>query len=525
MQHLPNWYAQAHPEEDFSETFAVWLGSPPEEWRQKYNGWKSLEKLEYIHSVMQEVAGTKPAVTKGRRSYEASKLRKTLAKYYAGRRKTYAEDFPDFYDADLRAIFSDGDPGGESAAKVMRKHRAALIASIVQWTGQRKYTVSMLVRQTDPALPGVEADGAARSGSPAVRAGRLSRDIGDQSLVHWQIQEVRVDMKILVLFDIAQRADPEEKFTPESLREQQKPTEASVLDSLQRLGHQVETLAVFDNVTTIVEKLKACAPDIVFNLTESFHHDRSHEPNIPALLELMKVRYTGAGPEGLLLCKDKALAKKVLAYHRVRLPRFVVSHQARPVRGLQRFKYPAFVKPVGEESSDGIAKASFVRTAEEAMERVRYIHQKFDCDVLIEEYIEGRELYLSVLGNRRLTVFPPREIFFEQVPDDVPKFATSHAKWNEKYREKWGIKNGPAGELPAGVEEHLKQLARKVYRVLKIHGFGRVDVRLTPQGDVFVIEANPNPSLAEDEDFAQAALSSGMTYDALITEILSAAQV
>jgi hypothetical protein len=147
VQHLPNWYAQAHPEEDFSETFAVWLGSPPEEWRAKYKGWKALEKLEYIHTVMQEVAGSKPVVVKGRRSYEASKLRSTLAKYYAARRKMYAEDFPDFYDADLRAIFSNGEPGGESAAKWMRKHRAALIRSIVQWTGQRKYTVSMLVRR------------------------------------------------------------------------------------------------------------------------------------------------------------------------------------------------------------------------------------------------------------------------------------------------------------------------------------------------------------------------------------------
>src|SRR5690349_23063751 len=157
-------------------------------------------------------------------------------------------------------------------------------------------------------------------------------------------------MKILVLFDVAQRADPEEKFTPESLREYQKPTEASVLDSLQRLGHQVETLAVFDNVTTIVEKLKACAPDIVFNLTESFHHNRAHEPNIPALLELMKVRYTGSGPDALLLCKDKALAKKVLAYHHVRTPRFVVSHRQSPLRRLKQFNFPGFVKPVGEES-------------------------------------------------------------------------------------------------------------------------------------------------------------------------------
>jgi D-alanine-D-alanine ligase len=330
-------------------------------------------------------------------------------------------------------------------------------------------------------------------------------------------------MKVLVLFDLAQRADPEEKFTPESLREQNKPTEACVMDCLQRLGHEVETLAAFDNVTAIVEKLTVCKPDIVFNLTESFYHDRSHEPNIPALLDLMKVRYTGSGPEGLMLCKDKALAKKVLAYHRVRLPRFVVSHQARPVRGLQRFKYTAFVKPWARNHPTASPKRLSSKGADEAMERVRYLHQKFECDVLIEEYIDGRELYLSVLGNRRLTVFPPREIFFAQVPEDVPKFATFHAKWNEKYRDKWGIKNGPAKELPAGVEEHLKQLARKVYRVLKIQGFGRIDVRLTPEGDVYVIEANPNPSLTEDEDFAQAALSAGTSFDALITEILNAA--
>src|SRR5579871_5303743 len=131
-------------------------------------------------------------------------------------------------------------------------------------------------------------------------------------------------MKILVLFDVAHRADPDEAFSPEALLEQDKPTEASVLECLTHLGHQVETLPVFDNVTAIVEKLKACKPDIVFNLSESFHHDRSHEPNIPALLELMKVPYTGSGPDALLLCKNKSLAKKVLAYHHVRLPRFVV---------------------------------------------------------------------------------------------------------------------------------------------------------------------------------------------------------
>ena len=147
VRHLSNWYAQAHPDEDFAETFAVWMASPPDEWRQRYSGWKALEKLEYVDTLMREVAGAPPAVRRGRRISEAGKLRKTLAHYYAARRKLYAGDFPDFYDADLRAIFRNGEPGGESAARVMRKHRGALITSIVQWTGQHKYTISMLVRK------------------------------------------------------------------------------------------------------------------------------------------------------------------------------------------------------------------------------------------------------------------------------------------------------------------------------------------------------------------------------------------
>src|SRR5437868_13697027 len=188
-------------------------------------------------------------------------------------------------------------------------------------------------------------------------------------------------MKILVLFDLARRSAPEETFSPQSLKEiEDKPTEADVLLSLERLGHQVETLAVYDNVTAIVERLKACAPDIVFNLSESFYHDRSHEPNIPALLELMNVKYTGSGPDALLLCKDKALAKKVLAFHRVRSPHFLVSHRGHPLRRLRRFIFPAFVKPVCGESSDGISRASFARDEGEALERARFIHQKFGCD-------------------------------------------------------------------------------------------------------------------------------------------------
>jgi len=331
-------------------------------------------------------------------------------------------------------------------------------------------------------------------------------------------------VKVLVVFDLSRRAAADETFSPRELKEQEdKETEADVLACLKRLGHEVETLAVFDDVLPIVEKVRSFAPDVVFNLTESFHSDRAHEANIPALLELMKVRYTGARPEGLMLCKDKPLAKKILAYHRVRVPHFVISPEQRPLKRLRRFIYPAFVKPVGEESSDGISKASFAKSEDEALERARFVHEKFKCDALIEEYIDGRELYLSVMGNRKLNVFPPREIFFNEVPDDEPKFATFKAKWDDVYRKKWGIRNGAASQLPEGSEEKLARLASKVYRVLKIRGLGRIDIRLTPAGEIVIIEANPNPSLARDDDFAQAASAAGLDYDVLIQKILDTA--
>ena len=332
-------------------------------------------------------------------------------------------------------------------------------------------------------------------------------------------------MKILVLFDVHRHIGPGETFSVKSLRtEEEKPTEADVLACLRKLGHEVETLAVYDEVKVVFERVDAFKPDVVFNLCETFFSDRAHEPNIPALLELINVPYTGAGPDALMLCKDKALAKKLLAFHHVRVARFVVSSRERPLRRLPRFAYPAFVKPIGEEASEGIARASLARTQEEAIERARFLHERFESDALIEEYIDGRELYLGVVGNRRLTVFPPREIFFGEPPqEDAPRFATAKAKWDDAYRKKWKIRNGPAGPLPPGLERKLAELARKVYRILHIRGLGRIDARLTPSGEVVVIEANPNPSLAREDDFAQAAAQVGIGYEALIQKILESA--
>ena len=147
VRHLDNWYAQSHPDEDFAETFAVWLAGPSEEWRERYHGWKALEKLEYVDRLMQEVSGKPSVRARGRRISEARRLRKTLARHYAARRKLYAEDFPDFHDPDLLAIFGDGEPSPEFAARLMRRNRKPLVDSIVRWTGQRKYTVNMLVRR------------------------------------------------------------------------------------------------------------------------------------------------------------------------------------------------------------------------------------------------------------------------------------------------------------------------------------------------------------------------------------------
>jgi D-alanine-D-alanine ligase len=330
-------------------------------------------------------------------------------------------------------------------------------------------------------------------------------------------------MKVLCLFDVDRQLDPSENLSIRALRhEEHKPMEADVITSLRALGHDVSRLAVYSNVRDMLDRIASFAPDVVFNMCETFHWDRAHEPNIPGLLDLMKVRYTGAGPEALMLCKDKALAKKILAFHGIRVASHVVSHRARPIKKLRRFRFPAFVKPLGEEGSNGITKSSYARNEAEAVERAAFLHERFECDVLIEEYIEGRELTVGVLGNKRPLAFPPRETFFGKADDDemAPRFATQKAKWDDSYRRKWRIRNGEPDPLPAGAAERLARTARMAYRVLKIRGVVRLDVRLTENGQVVVIEVNPNPSLARTDDFAMAAAAAGIHYDALIQRML-----
>jgi D-alanine-D-alanine ligase len=270
----------------------------------------------------------------------------------------------------------------------------------------------------------------------------------------------------------------------------------------------------------LIQALEEDPPDLVFNLCEAFGNDRDFEPHVAALLELMKVPYTGAGVTPLRVCKDKSLTKKILSYHRVRVPRFVVSPKNKPLKGLGKFAFPAFIKPLALEASEGIAQLSLAENEKQALERVRYINEKLGVDAIIEEYIEGRELYVGVLGNERLMAFPPRELFFREVAEGEPKFATFRAKWDDEYRKKWGINTGAARGISTEMERQIAKLCKKIYRLLQMRGYGRIDLRLTPQGEVVFIEANPNPSIAREDDFARSAEKAGLDYEELIARIL-----
>lgn len=331
-------------------------------------------------------------------------------------------------------------------------------------------------------------------------------------------------LKILLLFDFAY-PPPKDHDYSEYLKSEEFEDDRFMIRTLEKLGHEVEIMGLFDDIESLIDRIKVSQPDLVFNLCEAFKNDRQYEPNIVSLLELLGVKYTGAGPAALRLCKDKGLTKKVLSYHRIRFPHFVISRKSSPIQKLKRLEYPLLVKPIDGEASEGIAQTSFVNNEKDCIERVKFVHEKFESDVIIEEYIEGRELYVSILGNERLTVFPSRELFFKEVPEGEPKFATYKAKWDEAYREKWGIKTGVVSNLPKEVEKEIGFACKKIYRLFEMKGYGRIDFRLKEDGRVYFLEANPNPYLGAKEDFALSAKAGGLGYDQLLERIISLAGV
>lgn len=326
-------------------------------------------------------------------------------------------------------------------------------------------------------------------------------------------------LKVLALFDVGSPTALDEDLGAE-LKTADWKVEKEVLAALKKLGHETDYLAIFDDFDLLRQKLDSYQPDLVFNLADQFRNNRALDQNIVSFLELRGCAFTGCGSTGLTLCKNKAISKKILGYHRIRVPEFMVVARGRRVSRPARLAFPLFVKPVKEEASYGISQASFVESDEQLQERVQFVHESHESDAIVEQYVDGRELYVSILGSQRLTVFPIREMVFRDVPPDQPKIATFKAKWDESYRKRWGLKNQDSTELDPALAKRIGETCKRIYRLLTIDGYGRIDLRVTPEGEMYFIEANPNPHLASDEDFALSARAAGVSYPQLVDRIV-----
>lgn len=298
-------------------------------------------------------------------------------------------------------------------------------------------------------------------------------------------------------------------------------TEYDVIRALQWHGHHTQALGAGTELANIRNTLLSWKPRIVFNLLEEFRGEGVYVPYVLGYLELMNVPFTGCNPSGLHITDNKALMKKILRYHRIPLPDFAVFPRGRSFRMRRRLTFPMIVKSATMHGSVGISRASFVTSEEKLRERVAFIHDTLLTDAIAEEYIDGRELYVGMIGNQRLQTFPVWEMFFPKSDDDEPRITTSKVKWSVKYREEKGIDSGRARRLPNGVEERIAKLCKRVYRTLGLSGYARMDFRLAPDGRIFLLEPNPNPDLAGEEDFAQAAQAAGVLYEDLIKRIIN----
>ncbi|MEZ6074714.1 MAG: D-alanine--D-alanine ligase [Pirellulaceae bacterium] len=296
-------------------------------------------------------------------------------------------------------------------------------------------------------------------------------------------------------------------------------TEYDVITTLREMGHHVEVLGLSDDLTPLRNAIVRTKPHVAFNLLEEFHGVVTYDHAIVSYLELMRQPYTGCNPRGLMISKDKALSKKILSYHRIPSPKFAVFPLGRKVVRPKKLGFPIFVKSVIDDASLGISQASVVHDDKELAERVAFIHEHTQADALAEEFIEGRELYVGVVGNDRLQTFPVWELLFTK--SDAPIIATRKVKWDRNYQEKLGVETSEAKNLSPQFERQIARICKKVYQALDMSGFARMDLRLRADGRVYVLEANANPNLAFGEDFAESAEKIGISYEDLLSKIVA----
>jgi D-alanine-D-alanine ligase len=262
-------------------------------------------------------------------------------------------------------------------------------------------------------------------------------------------------------------------------------------------------------------------PHVVFNLLEQFHDEAVYDHNVVSYLELLRVPYTGCNPRGLILARGKDVSKTLVHHHRVPIPAFAVFPKRRKVKRPAKLALPLIVKSVNEDASMGIAQASVVDSDEKLAERVAFIHESVGTAAIAEQYIEGRELYVGVLGNDRLRVFPIWELDFGPMADSRWKIATEKLKYDLKYQEKIGVNQKRAEDLAPELVALIQRLAKRTFRTLELEGYARIDFRLAQDGTPYFLEANPNAEIAKIEVFAEAAQADGLAYPDLLQRILA----
>jgi len=298
-------------------------------------------------------------------------------------------------------------------------------------------------------------------------------------------------------------------------------TEYDVIVTLEDMGHKVTPLGVTSDLSVIRKSVDEFQPDITFNLLEEFDGVGVFDAHVVSYLEMIRASYTGCNPRGLMLAHDKALSKMICRYHRIHVPAFGVFPLGSRIKRPAKLKFPLLVKSLTEEGSVGIAQASIVHSDEALAERVEFIHRQVGTDAIAEQYIEGRELYVGVIGNDRLQTLPIWELHFDKLREEAPRIATGKIKWDLKYRKKTGVQTRLATNLPHGLDNQIPRLCKRVYKALSLSGYARMDLRLTNAGQVYLLEANPNPELAYGEDFAESAEVSGIGYEQLLHRIIN----
>jgi len=332
-------------------------------------------------------------------------------------------------------------------------------------------------------------------------------------------------LKVLLVFDTPYAFPRGYDYLEEFADHENMYVENEVHIALKDNKHQVRLVGLYNDIWPLYEEIESFQPDVIFNQVELFHDNAGFDKNIAGLLELTGIPFTGASSRSLFVCNDKALTKKILSYHGVNVPKFHVFHRQNKAVFPSHLKLPCFVKPNSEEASTGISQASVVTTKRDFIRRVRYIKKKLKKDVIAEEYIEGRELYVSVMGNKKIQVLPPREMKFGKRPPKEPKVATYQTKWDMNYRKRWGITNVFTGPLPKGVRKEITEVCKHAYRALELQSYARFDLRLTPQGKIYFLEANANPCLAEDDEIAKSAGKVRLPYYKMINRIVELALI